>query len=229
MKVNMHSTFPTMSDVAKLAGVSLMTVSRVMNGKCPVSETTRCKVATAVADLGYAPNHNARNLVRYRPIRIGLLYSNRNAGFLSEVLVALIRQSVFYNVELIAKQCEDDVEEGRTRQLIDASFDGIILAPPLCNSGAVIDLAAGTDIPAVAIGCGRPDERVGTICIDDYEGAYRMTSHLILLGHQRIAFIAGPSNRIASMRRLAGYRAAVDANGADRSEELVVQDRKSVV
>jgi LacI family transcriptional regulator len=215
--------FPTMIDVARQAGVSVMTVSRVMNGQRVVSETTRCKVAAAVAALRYAPNQEARKLVGRSPVRIGFFYSDPGDGFLSEFLVSLINQSAHYNVQLVVEKCEGDAGEVRTRHLTGRALDGIILAAPLCDSQAVIDFAAGANIPAVAVNCERPDERLGAICIDDYDGSYRMTRHLILLGHRRIGFVAGPPNRPSSMRRLAGYRAAVQAYGADRSEQLVVQ------
>jgi LacI family transcriptional regulator len=73
----------------------------------------------------------------------------------------------------------------------------------------------------VAVGCGKPDQRISTVSIDDYDAAYRMTSHLIALGHERIGFVAGHPDQTASERRLAGYRAAITAKGVAMSEDLV--------
>jgi LacI family transcriptional regulator len=215
---------PTMADVAKLAGVSPMTVSRVMNGKGMVRESTRRKVAAAVAALNYTPNQEARNLAGSKPIRVGFLYSNPSAAYLSEFLVGLLSQSGLNNVQLFVEKCEaGQHEEEQTRRLIDNGLDGIILPPPLCDSEAVIGCVAAADIPAVVVACGTPDERVGAVSIDDFEAAYHMTHHLIALGHQRIGFVVGHPNQSASGRRLAGYRAAIEEKGADKSEELVVQ------
>jgi len=215
---------PTMADVAKLAGVSAMTVSRVMNGKGLVRESTRRKVAEAVAALNYTPNQEARNLAGSKPIRVGFLYSNPSAGYLSEFLVGLLSQSGLNNVQLFVEKCEaGQHEEEQTRHLIGNGLDGIILPPPLCDSEAVIACVAEAGIPAVVVACGLPDERVGAVSIDDYDAAHHMTRHLIALGHQRIGFVVGHPNQTASGRRLAGYRAAIEEKGADKSEELVVQ------
>jgi LacI family transcriptional regulator len=122
---------PTMADVAKLAGVSAMTVSRVMNGKGLVRESTRRKVADAVAALNYTPNQEARNLAGSKPIRVGFLYSNPSAGYLSEFLVGLLSQSGLNNVQLFVEKCEaGQHEEAQTRHLIENGLDGIILPPP---------------------------------------------------------------------------------------------------
>ncbi len=215
---------PTMADVAKLAGISPMTVSRVMNGKGLVRESTRRKVAEAIAALNYTPNQEARNLAGSKPIRVGFLYSNPSAAYLSEFLVGLLSQSGLNNVQLFVEKCEaGQHEEEQTRRLIGNGLDGIILPPPLCDSEAVIACVAQAGIPTVVVACGTPDQRVGAVSIDDYKAAYHMTRHLIGLGHQRIGFVVGHPNQSASARRLAGYRAAIEEKGADNADELVVQ------
>ncbi|MEH6434194.1 LacI family DNA-binding transcriptional regulator [Massilia sp. DD77] len=214
---------PTMVDVAKLAGVSAMTVSRVMNGKGLVRESTRRKVAEAVAALNYTPNQEARNLAGSKPIRVGFLYSNPSAAYLSEFLVGLLTQSGLNNVQLFVEKCEAGTQEAeQTQRLIENGLDGIILPPPLCDSVSVLRCINDAGIPAVVVACGLPDAQVGAVSIDDYDAAYRMTRHLITLGHQRIGFILGHPNQTASARRLAGYRAAIAEKGADAGEELVV-------
>ncbi len=215
---------PTMSDVAKLAGVSPMTVSRVMNGDPNVRQSTRRKVDDAVAALNYVPNQAARRLAGARPIRVGFLYSNPSAGYLSEFLVGLLNQASLHNVQLVVENCEGErAWDAQTRRLIDNGVDGIILPPPLCDTPALIDLIDAAGMPAVTVACGEPDVRVGAVSIDDYEAAYAMTCHLIALGHHRIGFIIGHPNQTASARRLAGYKAAIAARGAESAPELLVQ------
>jgi LacI family transcriptional regulator len=215
---------PTMMDVAELAGVSPMTVSRVMNGETTVRQNTRNKVQAAVAALNYAPNQAARRLAGSKPILIGFLYSNPSAGYLSEFLVGLLNQSSLSNVQLIVEKCEagEHLEEQANR-LIANGVDGIILPPPLCDSARLLDLIAASAIPAVAVACGQPDRRVSAVSIDDYQAAHAMTSHLISLGHQRIGFVIGHPNQTASARRLAGFKAAIAEKGAQSSAELIVQ------
>src|SRR5205085_3543100 len=118
------------------------------------------------------------------------LYSNPSAGYLSEFLVGLLSQSGLNNVQLFVEKCEaGQHEEEQTRHLIESGLDGIILPPPLCDSEAVIACIAEAGIPAVLVACGLPDERMGSVSIDDYQAAYQMTRHLIALGAQRIGFV----------------------------------------
>ena len=215
---------PTMSDVAKLAGVSPMTVSRVMNGDTNVREKTRNLVDAAVAALNYVPNQAARRLAGSRPIRVGFLYSNPSAGYLSEFLVGLLNQASPNNVQLVVEKYEADAHGiEQARRLIANGVDGIILPPPLCDTPNLIDLIAASGTPAVTVACGQPDSRVGAVSIDDYQAAYAMTSHLISLGHQRIGFVNGHPNQSASARRLAGFKAAIAEKNAYTGPEMIVQ------
>ncbi|UGQ47591.1 LacI family DNA-binding transcriptional regulator [Massilia endophytica] len=219
-----RSGAPTMADVAQLAGVSPMTVSRVMNGDPNVRLTTRKKVDAAVAALNYVPNQAARRLAGARPIRVGFLYSNPSAGYLSEFLVGLLNQASLHNIQLVVEKCEAGLDwQVQTRRLIDNGVDGIILPPPLCDLPGLIDMISKAGTPAVTVACGKPDKRAGAVSIDDYQAAFTMTSHLIALGHHRIGFIIGHPNQTASARRLAGFEAAVAEKGGDASPELRVQ------
>jgi LacI family transcriptional regulator len=215
---------PTMSDVAKLAGVSPMTVSRVLNGEVNVRQNTRDKVDAAVAALHYVPNQEARRLAGSKPVRIGFLYSNPSAGYLSEFLVGLLNQASLNNVQLVVEKCGTGKHAvDHARRLITNGVDGIVLPPPLCDFAPLIDLIAASATPAVAVACGLPDPRVSAVSIDDYKAAYGMTNHLISLGHQRIGFIIGHPNQTASARRMAGFKAAIADRGLQESDELVVQ------
>lgn len=224
VRESMEQGKPTMVDVARLAGVSAMTVSRVMNGKSLVRESTRRKVAEAVAALNYTPNQEARNLAGSKPIRVGFLYSNPSAAYLSEFLVGLLNQSGLNNVQLFVEKCEAGNHEAEhTQRLIDNGLDGVILPPPLCDSEAVLGCVARAGVPAVVVACGSPVEGVGAVSIDDYQAALTMTRHLIALGHDRIGFVAGHPNQTASARRLLGYRTAIAEKGLEAPDEMVVQ------
>ncbi|MYN18125.1 substrate-binding domain-containing protein [Rugamonas sp. FT107W] len=219
-----RSGAPTMIDVAKLAGVSPMTVSRVMNGDTRVREVTRNRVGKAVAALNYVPNQAARRLAGAPPIRVGFLYSNPSAGYLSELLVGLLNQASPNNVQLLVEKCEADEQAAdQARRMIANGIDGIILPPPLCDTPNLIDAIVASGTPAVTVACGSPDDRVCAVSIDDFHAAHAMTNHLISLGHQRIGFIIGHPNQTASARRLAGFQAAIAEKRAQSGPELIVQ------
>jgi LacI family transcriptional regulator len=214
---------PTMADVARKAGVSVMTVSRVMNGRGGVSEDTRLEVARAAADLHYAANREARALTGSGTIRIGLLYPDSSAGYLSEFLIGLLGQSSLNDVQFVVRKCTTDRAEAEFRRLLREDLDGLILPPPLCDDEGVMWHAGEASMPVTVVARDQPNEHVGAVCVDDREAAYHMTSHLISLGHRRIGFMAGYSDQGAGVRRLEGYRAAIEEMGVDRSEDLVVK------
>ncbi|APV52250.1 LacI family transcriptional regulator [Betaproteobacteria bacterium GR16-43] len=217
-------TVATISDVAKRAGVSPMTVSRVVNGESNVRDTTRDKVNAAVAALNYIPNQAARRLAGSKLIRIAILYSNPSAGYLNELLVGVLNRASLAHMQLVVEKCDSGLRgEEEARELIDSGIDGIILPPPLCDSVRLLDLVAETSTPAVAIASGQPDKRICAIGIDDYRAAYEMTQHLISLGHHRIGFILGHPNQTASARRLAGFRAAMKQAALEVPDELMAQ------
>nr|WP_255586495.1 LacI family DNA-binding transcriptional regulator [Hephaestia mangrovi] len=214
----------TISDVAREAGVSPMTVSRVINGEQSVRPATRALVEKAIAALDYAPNSAARALAGAKPIRIGLLYSNPSAAYLSEFLVGGLDYASRGTVELVVEKCDAGVRECEaTARLIKARVDGVVLPPPLCDSKAVIDTLADAGLPGVAVASGEPDARISAVSIDDHRAAFEMTRHILALGHQRIGFIIGNPNQTASERRLLGYRAALEQAGITPDDALIVQ------
>ncbi|MEH3158659.1 MAG: LacI family DNA-binding transcriptional regulator [Sphingomonas taxi] len=215
---------PTISDVARLAGVSPMTVSRVINGENNVRPVTRERVEAAIAQLNYAPNPAARSLAGAGAVRIGLLYSNPSAGYLSEFLVGSLDQAGRSDVQIVVLKCElGDHEVEVARRLVDGGIDGIILPPPLCEAPAVLALLAEAKVPAVSVATSQPRPASLAIRIDDHAAAMAMTRHIMDLGHRRIGFIAGNPNLSASARRLDGYRDALAAAGLAVDADLIAQ------
>lgn len=213
-----RSELPTLADVARFAGVSVMSVWRTMNGESAVSEKTRRKVADAVEALHYAPNYQARILAGSRTIRIGVIH-DQDSRFLSEFLLSLFNQSVVNNVNLVVNK-RMRFDEARNADASRVNVDGMIFLPsPYTSTSAICE----PDIPAIVVGPPSDDERIGAVYGDDCEAAYKMTSHLIRLGHHRIGFISGPADNMVGMRRLEGYRSAVDENRVDGSDHLVVR------
>ena len=200
-----------------------MTVSRVINGKKNVKAATRERVEAAIRELSYSPNPAATSLARDDLIRIGLLYGNPSAAYLSEFLVGGLEECSRWNVQLVVEKCEPGEENAVAEHLIAGGIDGIILPPPLCDSASVIAVLAKASTPAVAVATGAPAEAMSAVSIDDFRAAAAMTRHLIALGHQRIGFIIGHPNQTASGRRLEGYRAALADARIPVADELITQ------
>jgi LacI family transcriptional regulator len=197
----------TLYDVAAHARVSAMTVSRVVNGKVNVSERTREKVMRAIDELGYHVNVAAR-AARIGTLRVGLLYSNPSAAFLSALLIGAMGQCSRSGAELLLEHGDDLSSKQKTiDRLIAHHADGVMVLPPLCDSRTAMRRLLNAGLPTVAVATARPSPDVSAVRIDDYEGACTMTRHLLSLGHTDIAFIKGdPEHTPAQLR----YQAFID-------------------
>jgi LacI family transcriptional regulator len=205
----------TIHDVARRAGKSPMTVSRVVSGNGYVSEKTRAIVMEAVRELNYQPNHVARSLAGATSTRIALIYSNPSSAYLSELLVGALEGASRMATQLVVETWHNvsaSAERSAARKLAD-STSGVILPPPLCESKAITSELIAADVPVVALASGKFQEGLSCVRVDDFRAAHEMTTYLISLGHSRIGFIKGDPNQTASARRLEGYQAALHEAG----------------
>jgi LacI family transcriptional regulator len=215
---------PTIADVAAYVGFAPMTVSRVINGEQNVRQETREAVQAAIAKLKYSPNLAARTLAGAEQLRIGLLYSNPSAAFLSEFLVGSLEQARISHVQLVVEKCDDDQHEDEVvRELLSTGVDGVILPPPLCDSKRIHTLLKKAGALAVAVPSATTSAGLLAVCIDDYAAAVAMTRHILSLGHTRIGFITGKSDHTASALRLEGYKAALTEAGIPVEKALIRQ------
>lgn len=215
---------PTVSDVARIAKCSQMTVSRVVNGGAGVREETRLAVEAAIKELGYAPNRAARSLAGASQLRIVLLYSNPSAAYLSELLIGCMDAATRLDANLVVERCDPERDQTRMIQrLIASAVDGFLLPPPLCDDTALLTRLRRAGTHAVLIGPGQAEAHHGVVMIDDYQAAHDMTQHILGLGHRRIGFIIGNPHQSASALRLAGFRDAMVEAGAEVDEALVRQ------
>lgn len=209
----------TVQDVARAAGVSAMTVSRVVNGGHNVSETTREAVLAAIATLQYTPNTAARSLAAGEATVIGLLYANPSAAYLSQFLIGALAAARRAGCHLVLEPCEGesaDEQAQATRQFAGAEVRGVILPPPLSESAPVRAELDATRIAMVTVaGTHHPGSL--NVRIDDFSAAVAMTRHLIDLGHRDIAFICGHPNQTASHERHRGFVHAIESAGLDAS------------
>jgi LacI family transcriptional regulator len=206
----------TIEDVARAAGVSAMTVSRVMNGGRNVRESTRAAVLAAVANLNYSPNTAARSLAAGAGDHIGLLYANPSAAYLSQFLIGALEAARRAGCHLVIESCESETADEQaevTRRFATNVVQGVILPPPLSESRPIMSELAAIGIPVVTVAMGEPQEDSLNVRINDFEAAAEMTRYLLGLGHRDIAFIKGHPNHIASHERERGFRAALDEAG----------------
>jgi LacI family transcriptional regulator len=199
-----------------------MTVSRVMNSTGNVRPETREVVDKAIAALRFAPNPAARRLAGAGQCRVGIIYGNPSAGFLSEFLVGGLDQASRTDTQLLLEKCEMDGHEGEVaRHLVSSGIDGVILPPPFCERDDILDILATAKIPTVALATGKRHNGCMAVSIDDRRAAFKMTAHLIGLGHERIGFVKGDPNISASAQRLLGYTDALANAGIAYDDALI--------
>ncbi|MFM6852949.1 MAG: LacI family DNA-binding transcriptional regulator [Sphingopyxis sp.] len=213
---------PVIADVAQRAGVSPMTVSRVMNSAAGVSAKTRAAVQQAIQDLGYIPNMAAQNLAGGQLLRIAIIYSNPSASYLSELLVGCLAQASISNVSLMLEHYSPDEQAADvTARLLARGVDAIVLPPPLCDDAALIHAINAQPMPMARIATGAAHLAPHAVTVNDQHAAMAMTDHLLALGHRRIAFITGDARQSASALRLDGYCAALQQAGVPVDRALI--------
>jgi LacI family transcriptional regulator len=212
----------TIDDVAAEAGLSIKTVSRVLNGEPNVRPQTRDRVLAAAKVLAYQPNVSARRLASKRSFVIGLLYDNPDSDYVMAIQDGALAVCRRFDYHLLIQPCRilapSLVDEALSLHQ-RSTVDGLILTQPIADfeplTGALLD----ADVQFVRIS---QRDNVGTapcVSVDDEQAARRMTDHLILLGHQVIGFIMGHPDHGSAHDRLRGFRASLQAHGlpADRA------------
>jgi LacI family transcriptional regulator, galactose operon repressor len=214
----------TIHDVARHAGVSPMTVSRVINSETNVRDETRERVNVSIKTLRYSPNMAARSLASADTVHLGILYASSTAAYLSELLLGCLEQSSLSGCQLVIEQCDDvETERKAIQRLIAGGVDGVILPAPLCDSEDALKAVSDARIPAVLVTSGRPAPGFSAVSINDFEAAREMTRHLLGLGHKRIAFINGHPGHTASGQRFKGFVEGMTEAGISVGADQVAQ------
>ena len=206
-----HVGRPTLQDVAAKAGVSVMSVSRVLNNQANVGPEIRALVKRAVRDLNYVPNQAARKLAeRQESHNIAFLFATPNAAMLGEMIDAGFTEAAACSAELVFIKLVAERDYSKVRKtLTNLGIEGVILSPPLCDDQRLLHALSAAGVRLLAIGSDATDLPHSTIGIDDTRAARQLTQHLLELGHRRIGFIGGSPRHRSSSRRHAGYEAAL--------------------
>ncbi|MFT3755569.1 MAG: LacI family DNA-binding transcriptional regulator [Pseudoxanthomonas sp.] len=211
-------------EVAAVAGVSMKTVSRVLNHEPNVSDATRQAVQAAVEKLQYRPHPSARTLAGNRSYLVAMLYDNPSSNYLMEVQLGVLDacQAQHYHL-LLAPLMYDakDIVAQAEALIVQSQLDGVVLTPPLTDDDALLQRLDELGIPCASISPKEDHRRIGVV-VDERSAVREMVAHLVALGHRRIAHIKGHAAHGASDWRLAGYRDGLKDAGLPDDPALVV-------
>lgn len=213
-----------MRDVAKRAGVSVSTVSHVINNTRAVSQESRQRVLQSMEELGYKPNALARSLRRRKTNTLGMIVPDSANPFFAEVARAIEDASFAQNYSVILCNSEGDLEKQQTytNVLIENRVAGILFVAAGVSTELVNELGQRR-VPLVIVDREVPGVKADTVLTNHAQGGCLATQHLIDLGHRRIACIAGNSEVSPSAERVTGYRETLKKNGISFDECLVVK------
>jgi LacI family transcriptional regulator len=213
----------TIKDVAEKAGVSVMTVSRVINNSRYVSQETREKVERVMEELGYVPNALAHGLITKRTHILGLIVSDITNPFFTTIARGVEDTAIKNGFNIILCNTDEDVEkeERYIELLLRKRVEGIILSPADCRRKNGIERIISKNIPIVLIDRHIRELKVDCVYSDSISGAYELTRYLINLGHRRIGIIVGPRRISTAVERVEGYKKALNEAHIPIDESLI--------
>lgn len=222
----------TINDVAKYAGVSIKTVSRVTNNEPSVKQATVDKVNEAIKALNYQPNLAARNLAGNKSYAIGFIYDNPNAYYIIDMQNGILSACKDKGYELVIHPCNAKSEticDELTALVKYSRLAGLVLTPPLSEDPKVLKALTEIDANYVRIIAGEKDNDQNglTILVNDKFGAVQITQHLIDLGHKHIAFLSGDLHHESTKERLLGFKQALTINNLKLNENYIIEGKYS--
>jgi len=213
-----------LADVAEQAGVSVSTVSRVINRPEMVDPDTRSQVESVLSEMDYRPSRVARRLKNRGKAQIlGVIIPDIQNPFYSEIVRGIedVAYTRDYAVILCNSEEDPDREDFYLNVLHGESADGVILPPLLRAGNSYASDIERYDFPIVCFDRRLPGDPVDTVVVDNRKGARQVTNHLLDLGHRSIGVICGPENLSTSTERLEGYKQALRDHGVDVDERLI--------
>jgi len=213
-----------MKDVARLAGVSTSTVSRVINSSLPVDEETRARVEKAISQVNFKPNLVARGLRMKSAKLIGIVVPELQHETFTSFIKYTEESAELrgYNLVIGSTNTNPDTEERFIENLIRRNVDGIIFSR-VSDKSRVLNLIDRTKIPAVIIDRSLEREDIPAVVMDNYGAGRLAAEHLLSLGHRDFACIAGPLDIAINRERLAGFRETIVARGGTLADRQVFE------
>lgn len=222
MDVENSASPSTLLDVARKAGVSASTVSRILNGTARVSDDKRLAVLAAIEQMHFAPNQMAQGLKKGRSMTVGIVVQDISSPFFDETLRGVDDglKGTGYASVIVSGHWNAEEEADRIRLLLARKVDGIILLSGRISDATVLQFA--NQRPIVSTGRDIATRSAIGYKLDNEYGAYLAVRHLVELGHRRIAFIAGPGNNMDAAERLTGYTRALTEAAIEVDTKLIV-------
>lgn len=212
----------TIKDVAKRAGLSVATVSRVLNGSGPASEDAARRVREAASALRYVPHGGARSLITSKTHTIGVLLPDIYGEFFSDVIRGLDQTAQAGGFHLLLSGSHNGKPEiEAAMRAMRGRVDGMIAMSPHLDAETLFENLPAS-VPVVLLSCAMRDDDYHVITIDNARGVREMIQYLASLGHQRIAIIKGPDGNYDAAERLRGYRKALKDAGLSPDASLEV-------
>ncbi len=222
--------YTTLEDIAKRAGKSIATVSRVLNGKADsgirIGEETRRLIEEIARELNYRPNYNARHLKKRGSRVIGLLIPDIMQIYFNEICYHLSRRLDERGYDLLLSHSYEEAKPERRalETILSRRVDGIIVAPASGKENlSLLREIRNEGIPLILLDRYFPGEEFHSVVTDDTEGSYKLTMHLLERGAKRVAFICGNRSTSVTIERLAGYRKAFAEAGISVDEKLIIE------
>lgn len=216
----------TINDVARLAGVSKRTVSRVINGSLSVGDSTRVRVEKIIAELNYSPNTQARGLASSRSYLLGLIYDNPDALYLDDVQRGVLEICSTLGYELVVHPCRyrsETLVQDCLNFINRSKLDGVIVLPPVSELESLAEALKNAGRPYVRLTSVAIDEPQHIVVSDDRSAAAEMARYFAQLGHQDIAFISGPQRYKSSTERMEGFKLGLSAYGITLKAERIME------
>ncbi|ESQ89476.1 LacI family DNA-binding transcriptional regulator [Asticcacaulis benevestitus] len=218
---------PTIIDVASRAGVSIKTVSRVINDEPHVSAAMRDRVRQAVNELGFEANESARGMRSLTPEKsyvVAQLYGDPGGAYTSDVQIGLLSRCHYFGYHLVVEELDYQSPEieRRTRDLVRRlKLDGAVLTAPLTDNETVLGVLDDAGVPYVRVAPVTELRHLPSVKIDEKRAAYQLTQHLLAFGHRRIGFVRGLPNHSATILRFAGFEQAMHEAGLTIDPALI--------
>lgn len=215
----------TLQQVAELAGVSAMTVSRALNNDARITPATRERVMQAASALHYHPNLSARRLAAARSFLIGLLYDDPTTGYFSELLIGSLNKCHEVGYHLIIEPFTSEYKDVNNLKdrISHLNLDGVIIPERVGTYKPVIEALKKLGLPFVRFAPPMTENNSPCVSIDNHKAAFEMTEFLISQGHTNIGFIIGYAQEASAILRFQGYKNALQKHGIPFSRRNVVQ------
>lgn len=215
----------TITDIARLAGVSKKTVSRVINQAPYVQADTRARIEAIIAEHGYQPDPQARGLAFRRSFLVGMIHDNPNPQYVENIQLGILDALAGRGYELVIRPCDrrspgflEDMR-GFVERL---RLFGVVLTPSVSEDDRLAKLLESADCPYVRIACASVDKPARMVLTHDARGAAAAARRLAELGHRRIAYLSGPPLFRSAHERRAGFIAGLAEYGLELAPELAV-------